>query len=287
MITDAHCHAGLGDGLTGPWDTRAPLGDYLRRADRAGIGHTILLPAFHSDYQLANRMLARIVHAGAGRFTGFAMVHADRDAGRVARLIDTAVNAYGFQGIKVHRHDARISREVCESARAHGLPVLYDVMGDTAQIELLAAEYPEVRFIIPHLGSFADDWRAHTCLIDQLVRYPNIYADTSGVRRFDYLVQAVKRAGPEKLIFGSDGPFLHPALELAKVRALGLAPAAERMVTGGTITRILAQSGRHSQDGVAPRNPYAILATGTQPAVPASRPRPADPWSPAGLAAGQ
>jgi predicted TIM-barrel fold metal-dependent hydrolase len=287
MIIDAHCHAGLGDGLTGPWDTRAPLFDYLRRADRAGIGRTILLPAFHSDYEAANRMLARIVRAGAGRFTGFAMVHADRDAGRVAQLIDTAVNTYGFRGIKVHRHDARISREVCESARAHGLPVLYDVMGDAAQVELLAAEYPEVRFIIPHLGSFADDWRAHACLIDQLARFPNVYADTSGVRRFDYLVQAVKRAGPGKLIFGSDGPFLHPALELAKVRALGLAPAAERMVTGGTITRILAQSSRHGQGGVTPRNRHAAqLAAAQRTALPA-RPRPADPWAPAGLATGQ
>jgi hypothetical protein len=25
MIIDAHCHAGKGDGLTGPWDTNAPL----------------------------------------------------------------------------------------------------------------------------------------------------------------------------------------------------------------------------------------------------------------------
>lgn len=281
MIIDAHCHAGLGDGLTGPWDTRAPLGDYLRRAGRAGISRTILLPAFNSSYQVANRELARIVHEGAGQFIGFAMVHADRDAGRVAQLIDTAVNAYGFRGIKVHQHDARISREVCESARAHGLPILYDVMGDTAQIELLAAEYPDVTFIIPHLGSFADDWRAHICLIDQLVRYPNIYADTSGVRRFDYLVRAVELAGSEKLIFGSDGPFLHPGLELAKVRALGLTPTAERMVIGGTITRILTQSGRQSQSGITLRNRCAALPAGTRPTVPTSRPRPADPWAPA------
>lgn len=286
MIIDAHCHAGRGDGLTGPWDTRARLGDYLRRAAVAGIGQTILLPAFNSDYQAANRSLARIVHAGAGRFIGFAMVHPDRDAGRVGQLIDTAVNAYGFRGIKVHRHDARISREICETAQAHRLPILYDVMGDTAQIELLAAEYPDVRFIIPHLGSFADDWRAHVCLIDQLVRYPNVYTDTSGVRRFDYLVQAVQRAGPEKLIFGSDGPFLHPGLELAKVRALGLTPAAERMVTCGTITRILSRSGRRSQDGVTPRNPRADLPGWNSTGGAARRPRPGDPWAPARFIAG-
>ena len=37
MIIDCHCHAGKGDGLTGPWDTAAPLGRYLRRAREAGI----------------------------------------------------------------------------------------------------------------------------------------------------------------------------------------------------------------------------------------------------------
>ena len=37
MIIDCHCHAGKGDGLTGPWDTAAPLEAYLRRAAKAGI----------------------------------------------------------------------------------------------------------------------------------------------------------------------------------------------------------------------------------------------------------
>jgi uncharacterized protein len=90
------------------------------------------------------------------------------------------------------------------------VPVLYDVMGEVSVGELLAQEYPEVSFIIPHLGSFADDWRAHLALIDQLVRHPNIYTDTAGVRRFDTLLQALKRSGPEKILFGSDGPWLHP-----------------------------------------------------------------------------
>jgi predicted TIM-barrel fold metal-dependent hydrolase len=79
-------------------------------------------------------------------------------------------------------------------------------MGEVAVVELLAKEYPEVSFIIPHLGSFADDWRAQLALIDHLVRHPNVYAETSGVRRFDLLQEAVRRAGAQKFIFGSDGP---------------------------------------------------------------------------------
>src|SRR5262249_39591675 len=96
--------------------------------------------------------------------------------------------------------------------------------------------------IIPHLGSFTDSWKAHQQVIDQLVRYPNIYADTSGVRQFDYLVQAVRKAGPRKLLFGSDGPWLHPGLELHKVRLLGLPQEAEQMVLGGNALRLLRAS---------------------------------------------
>jgi hypothetical protein len=194
MIIDCHCHAGKGDGLTGPWDTAAPLGAYLRRAAQAGIDRTVLFAAFHSDYAVANREVARLVARQPERFYGFAFVHPDRDRGRVFSLVQTAVERYGFLGIKVHRHDARITREVCETARAFSLPVLYDVMSQVAVVELLATEYPHVSFIIPHLGSFADDWAAQLALIDHLERHPNVYTDTSGIRRFDLLEQAVRRA---------------------------------------------------------------------------------------------
>jgi hypothetical protein len=89
------------------------------------------------------------------------------------------------------------------------------------------------------LGSFADDWRSHLRVIDQIVRFPNVYTDTSGVRRFDYLVEAVKRGSARKILFGSDGPWLHPALELQKVRLLGLPPRQEELVLGNNLIRLL------------------------------------------------
>jgi len=239
MIIDCHCHAGKGDGLTGPWDTDASLREFLRWSRAAGIDRTVLFAAFHSDYAHANREVARIVASRPDRFFGFAFVHPLRDRGRIAAMVNEAVAGHGFTGIKVHRYDARITREICEAARTFAVPVLYDVMGEVSTVELLATEYPDVSFIIPHLGSFADDWRAQQALIDPLVRHPNIFADTSGVRRFDLLVQAVRRAGPRKFLFGSDGPWLHPGVELAKVRALKLPPADEALILGGNFLRLI------------------------------------------------
>lgn len=239
MIVDCHCHAGEGDGFNGPWDTHAPLDRYLDRARRAGITHTVVFSAFHSDYTVANRRVAEIVSAHRDRLIGFAFVNPRRDEGQIRTLVGTCVRQYGFRGIKVHQHDGRITREICETARAFKLPVLYDVMGETTAIDLVAQEYPDVRFIVPHLGSFGDDYRAQVAVIDLLVRMPNVYADTSGVRRFDLLEQAIKRAGSRKILFGTDGPWLHPAVELAKIRALGLRPEAEQRVLAGNILSLL------------------------------------------------
>ena len=275
MIIDCHCHAGTGDGLSGPWDTRAPLAAYLRQATTAGIDRTVLFAAFHSDYLAANRQVGQIVRRNPRRFFGFAFVHAQRDRGRILAMVREAVHEFGFRGIKLHRFDARITREVCEAARAMRLPVLYDVMGEVSVVELLAAEYPDVAFIIPHLGSFSDDWRAQQALIDPLARHANIYTDTSGVRRFGLLEEACRRAGPHKVLFGSDGPWLHPGLELAKVKLLGLRPGDQQLVLGENWLRLVRGAGRVSS--FASVSVTATFLQGELGGFPSVRP---DPWEP-------
>lgn len=265
-VVDCHCHAGRGDGLTGPWDTSAPLEHYLRRARTAGIDATVLFAPFCSDYAAANRVIGELVARRPDRFLGFAFVHPERDRGRVAAMVEEAVRDLGLCGIKAHRHDGRLTREVCAAARRWRLPVLYDVMGDVAPVELFATEYPDVPFVIPHLGSFADDWAAQRAFLDVLARHPNVFTDTSGVRRFDLLVEAVRRAGPRKVLFGSDGPWLHPGLELAKVRALGLDSGAAARVLGGNLLKLVSRVRKSP-------SPTAVPAGG-------ARPRPADPWQP-------
>jgi predicted TIM-barrel fold metal-dependent hydrolase len=280
MIIDCHCHAGKGDLMTAPWNTDAPLEPYLRRAQAAGIDKTVVFPPFHSDYAAANAELARIVARHPDRLIGFGFVHAARDAGRIFEMVKRAVVQWNFRGIKVHGHDAMPTREVCEAARAFRLPLLVDVAGQAYITELIAPQYPDVSFIIPHLGSFADDWRVHQQVVDQLVRFPNVHGDTSGVRRFDYIVQAVQRAGAHKVLFGSDGPWLHPGVELHKIRVLGLAADEEALILGRNIQRLL----RRVKVGAAAVEPNGAVSaerstqsTWTRPARASAAPLPPPP----------
>ena len=59
------------------------------------------------------------------------------------------------------------------------------------------------------------------------------------MRYYDLLVAAVRQVGASRILFGSDGPWLHPGVELAKVRALGLPAADERLVLGGNLLRLI------------------------------------------------
>jgi predicted TIM-barrel fold metal-dependent hydrolase len=268
MIIDCHCHAGHGDRMTAPWNTVAPIEPYLRRARAAGIGRTVVFAPFHSDYAAANAEVARVVARHPRRLIGFAFVHARRDAGQIFEMVRRAVTRYGFRGIKVHGYDAQPTREVCEAARAFNLPLLVDVIDQASVVEMLAPQYRSVNFIVAHLGSFRDDWKAQQQVVDQLVRHPNVYADTSGVRRFDYIVEAVRRAGPGKLLFGSDGPWLHPGLELHKIRLLGLAPRAESLILGGNALRLL--NGVRTTPEAPPRafRPPAVARPAAEPPPP-------------------
>lgn len=241
MIIDCHCHAGKGDRMTAPWNTEAAIGRYLRRARAASIVKTIVVAAFHSDYDHANREVAGIIARHPGRLIGFAFVHATRDAGRIFSMVQRAVRKWRFRGIKIHGFEAMPTREVCEVARAFRLPIFVDVVSRPEVIDMMAPQYPEVNFIVAHLGSYTDDWRAHQQVVYQIARYPNVYADTSAVRRFDYIVEAVKRAGPGKLLFGSDGPWIHPGVELRKIQLLGLPKEQEAMVLGENLVRLLRQ----------------------------------------------
>jgi predicted TIM-barrel fold metal-dependent hydrolase len=49
----------------------------------------------------------------------------------------------------------------------------------------------------------------------------------------------LRRAGARKSLFGTDGPWLHPAVEIAKIYALNLNPSDQAWVLGGNLLRVL------------------------------------------------
>jgi predicted TIM-barrel fold metal-dependent hydrolase len=49
----------------------------------------------------------------------------------------------------------------------------------------------------------------------------------------------MRRAGARKILFGSDGPWMHLGLELHKIKLLRLTPTARAQVLGSNILRLM------------------------------------------------
>lgn len=236
LVIDAHCHAGTGQAMSAPWTTRADVEVTLRHMEEVGIDRTVIFPISGTDFEKPNQEIAEICGRYPGKFIGFAKHDPRTEAGRIRAMLRREVESLGLKGLKLHEHP---TREVLDTVAELGIPILYH-SSRVSDFHLIASEYPQISFIVAHLGSFASgNWTEHMAAISVARRYPNVYLDTSSVVFQKFLEMAAKELGPTKLIFGSDGPELDSRVELYKVRLLKLAPADEAMVLGGNITRLL------------------------------------------------
>ena len=238
-IIDCHCHAGKGEAMTAPWTSYADPQVTLRRAEEAGIDKTVIFPIHNPTYEKANQEIARLVARYPDRFVGFAKHDPETEAGKIRRLLTKEVREMGLKGLKLHKIP---TREMLDTVAELKIPILFHPpkVSDYHQI---ASLYPEIPFIMAHLGSFASaNYAEHLAAIDVAKRYPNVYLETSSVVFFEFLEMAARELPPEKILFGSDGPLVDSRVELFKIRLLKLPKDHEAKVLSGNILRLLNMS---------------------------------------------
>jgi hypothetical protein len=101
-------------------------------------------------------------------------------------------------------------------------------------IEELAVSFPAAKIIIGHMGHGNVVYINGS--IEVALRNPNVYLETSGMPMHTKIREAYERVGETRVLFGTDVPFHHPVVEIAKVRVSGLAPEA--------VDRVLNKNGR-------------------------------------------
>ncbi|MBS7619872.1 amidohydrolase [Candidatus Bathyarchaeota archaeon] len=99
-------------------------------------------------------------------------------------------------------------------------------------IARLADFFPRVTIIMGHMGG---------CSLEAFLvaeKHPNIFLETSGVRDPRLIQYAVNRLGAERVLFGSDYPYLSLKKEKAKIECLKLPEEDKRLIMGRNATRI-------------------------------------------------
>lgn len=144
----------------------------------------------------------------------------------------------GFCAVKLNplRHafvaDDAIVDPVMEKAKQYGIPVCihsgHPPYSLPWSIALLAERFPEVKVMMIHMG------HGHGVYIDAALkmarRYPNIYLEMSGMPMSSKIREAYESVGSDRIMFGTDGPFHHPSVEIQKVKVCGLGEEAQQRI---------------------------------------------------------
>lgn len=135
--------------------------------------------------------------------------------------------------------DPRVA-ELADVAGEFGHPV-YVVCLDrrgagVADLVALARRFPQVDFVLGHSGIGNIDFHALTLIQDE----PNVLLETSGGYT-SVAEAAVNRLGAGRVLFGSEYPLQHPAVELAKYQVLPLTPEQWHRIAWENAHRLLGE----------------------------------------------
>ena len=94
--------------------------------------------------------------------------------------------------------------------------------------------YPAAKIILGHMGH--GNIIYINGAIDVAERNANVYLETSGMPMHTKIAEAMRRVGPDKVLFGSDAPFHEIGVEVRKVQVSGLSDE--------DVTRVLERNAR-------------------------------------------
>ena len=235
-IIDAHNHIGIRHGAS---QTGLEL---VSKMDAVGVGQALILPFVEGA--IDNDVVASEAATAADRLIPFCAVN-PWDGAAAIEEIRRCVEDLGFMGLKLHPtlHGYRLAdhglmdpifataRDLGIIVTSHGASDLYN---NPREFEEMAGTFPGVPLLMVHMGYF---WETDLA-IEVSGKHPNLYLDTSRAPIFE-IAQAVREIGPEKVIWGTDSPFVDYELEFRKMERLG-SPQDYELVMGGNIARLLA-----------------------------------------------
>jgi predicted TIM-barrel fold metal-dependent hydrolase len=222
MIIDTHVHIGRGEKLSDTYQVDQSIEVLLAEMVEAGVDKSCVMALAYDDYEAGNEEIRQAAAAHPDKLIGYARTNLhdeDRALGQVRRCFEE----HGFRGVKIHpwQGDGFPTRRLMEMLSEYGRPLLLHTRPDAETIDAiahLARSYPKVPVICGHMGGFATFHPGFVklCAVEAK-QIPNLYLDTAFVLLHQWIALAVEICGPEKVVFGSDGPILHPAIVLKQI----------------------------------------------------------------------
>jgi len=244
-VIDAHAHIG-------PWYNffipDASPASMVPVMDRCGVRRTVVSAtlAIGPDVLAGNADVAALVQAQPERFSGYAVFspHQADSAENVAHYLQQP----GFVGIKIHPDTHAYSvngplyRPAWELAQRFHVPVLTHTfvnspVCDPLHFDAVATAYPDVSILLGHSGVTGE---GHRRAIQVAQKHPHLCLELCGsFTTGHWIKQMVAAVGAERVLYGSDFPFIELRYGLGRVVFAPLSRAELALVLGGNARRLL------------------------------------------------
>jgi len=103
----------------------------------------------------------------------------------------------------------------------------------------LTKKYPDLKIILAHLGGDQPGIYLECARDVKALNSENIFLGSESIREFYFVNEAVKTAGAEKVIFGSDYNLGLPEMYIPVIESLTVSNEEKEMIFSGNILRIL------------------------------------------------
>jgi len=249
LVFDCHGHFGPEAGFFIPG---ADTGAFLAVLDRVGIDR-VAISTFANGLPYGNDVVAQAIASHPDRFVGWVRVNANYPE-LMERELARCTDDSGFRGIKVHPYCDQIPADdpryepVWRFSAEQEVPVLIhtwnsrrytDALLETCRpgiFEKIALEHPGAVLLLGHSGG---EWDGIADTLGVAKKCPNIFLDTASSRLYPGIIERlIEELGAERILYGSDVPFLSPVPQIGKIVAAEIGEKEKRMILGGNAARL-------------------------------------------------
>jgi hypothetical protein len=233
------CHGHLGGRFCHYHVPNGSTAETVAEMDRLGIERACVFSfaGVGSDEAFGNDVVADAVARYPERFVGFTLLNPHRGREAMLRELERCARL-GLRGIKlipyyqVYPAEGPLIDVACQWAHERRQIILNHDWGSPAQIERLAATYPDACFIAGHTT---------TAYAEVMRRRDNLHVCSCpllAVRACESVVAAI---GADRLLFGSDLQDLPIAWGLGPILFARLPEADKRLILGANLQRLLSR----------------------------------------------
>jgi len=213
--------------------------DYPFNVDITAEEFVALMEAYNIEKAIVSDVNNENISSAVKRYPDrlIGIVWVDPKAENAIDLVKLYVKEHGFRGIKLHpllhmfMPNSKKVHRILDLAQELEVPVfIHSGHPPTSlpwQIEDLAKQFPSVPIVMVHMGHGNAFYIQGAIEIAE--RCENIYLETSGMPMSAKIAEAYE-AVPDKVLFGTDLPCHHPAVEILKVIASSLSESALKKI---------------------------------------------------------